>query len=187
MLETNTGKLMVAFVLVLGVSAATLAGIGFLEGGEDGGEDTTPPWEHPVCTGTAQSLTTQNTTTATPPGDRTVLTSGPSTGVNVEIDEQNESVTFVIVTPGRLKLAYIAGDHRYQNYPLVCERVITLSRDELKENGELHLVGTLREAESEAKFENGTRVLTRTGADKSVVQSIEYDFRENISNHGRKE
>jgi hypothetical protein len=91
-----------------------------------------------------------------------VLTSSPTAEVTIDVDEQNESVSFGIVSTGRLDLAYVIGDHRYENDPVICEREVTLSGDKLNEHGELHLIGVI-------------------SGQETLVQAVEYDFRENVS------
>lgn len=163
MLETKAQKLAVGIALVLAVGVVGGGVYTNFVAGDNKTTDTETglSWaDHPECT---QNQTAQNVTTTTGASERgMVLTSTPTAGVTVDVDEQNESVRFVIVQTGNLDLAYVVGDHRYENDPVICEREITFSGNELKEHGELQILGVI-------------------SGQETVVQAVEYDFRENVS------
>jgi len=152
---------------VVVVLAAGVVGWGaytnFVAGDDtDTGTEAGFSWaDHPECT---ESPTAQNkSTTATGASERgMVLTSLPTAGVTGDVNDKNESVSFRILQPGQLELAYIVGDHRYENDPVICEREMTLTGDELKKHGELQIIGVI-------------------SGQETVVQSVEYDFRGNES------
>jgi hypothetical protein len=181
--ETNESQLGTYVALTLVVSITVLAGIAVypLIAGEKENTERGMVWtENWIC------KEEPNATTAGASAQGIVLTSGTA-GVAVDRDEQNESVTFRIVTRDtNVDHLYVVGDHRYENFPVVCDDKITLSGDELGEKGELQLIGILGEierSEMEVKRENGTRVLTKaphnlSGVSASVIQAVEYDFTE---------
>lgn len=165
MLETKAQKLAVGVALVLAVGVVGGGVYANFVAGDDTDNDTNTEtglsWaDHPECT---QNQTAQNVTTTTGASEHgMVLTSSPTVGVSVDVDDKNESVSFMMITTGNLDLAYVRGDHRYENDPVICEREMTLSGDELKKHGELQIIGVI-------------------SGQKTVVQTVEYDFRENVS------
>ena len=99
------------------------------------------------------------------------------------MDEKNRSVTFRTVTRDtNVDYLYVVGDHRYENFPVVCDDKITLSGDELGGEGELQLIGIIgkiERSEMGVKRENGTRVLTQAPHENNpatAAQIVTYDF-----------